>query len=248
LYFKFLKMKKLLNLFIITLLFSCGGGDEGGGGDGGVDPPPPTPPGAVTLTAPANGKVCETGTSVSDTKSNVNFSWQASSNTNTYDLQVTNLNTSVAVNKTGLTTINATVELDKGQPYTWKVISKNSSTTQTGTSTSWKFYLAGEGIKNYAPFPAELKTPASGSTVSRSSDGKVSFTWEGSDPDQGDDLKYTLYIDKTDGKQSPSSDLTNISAKNADVALDAGTLYYWRVKTSDGVNSSFSIVYSFKTE
>ena len=239
-------MKKFTYLFIFLLIFSCGG-DEGGGVDGGGDPPP-SPPGSVTLTAPANGKVCETGTSTSDIKSNVDFSWQASSNTSTYDLQVTNLNTSAVVNKNGLTSTNSTVELDKGQPYIWKVISKNTSTTQTGTSTSWKFYLAGQGIKNYAPFPADLKAPASGSTVSRSSDGKVTFTWEGSDPDQGDELKYTLYVDKTDGKQSPANDLTNITEKTVDVALDAGTLYYWRVKTSDGTNSSFSMVYSFKTD
>ena len=242
-------MKKFTYLFLLLLIISCGG-DGGDGGDtgGGGDPPPPSPPGSVTLTAPANGKVCETGTSTSDTKSNVDFSWQASSNTNTYDIQVTNLNTSAVVNKTGLTSTNTTVDLDKGQPYIWKVISKNTSTTQTGTSTSWKFYLAGQGITNYAPFPADLKTPNSGSTVSRSSDGKVTFTWEGSDPDQGDELKYTLYVDKTDGKQSPASDLTNISAKTVDVALNAGTLYYWRVKTSDGTNSSFSIVYSFRTQ
>ena len=240
-------MKKLAYLFFVLILVSCGGSEEGGG-DGGVDPPPPQPPGSVSLTAPASGKVCETGSSTSDTKSNVDFSWQASTNTNSYDLQVTNLNTSTAINKTGLTSTNATVELDKGQPYMWKVISKNTSTTQTGTSSSWKFYLAGQGIKNYAPFPADLKAPTSGSTISRSSEGKITFTWEGSDPDQGDELKYTLYVDKTDGKQSPSSDLINISAKTADVTLDAASLYYWRVKTSDGTNSSFSTVYSFRTE
>ena len=239
-------MKKFKYLLVILIMFSCGGSEEGGG-DGGVDPPP-QPPGSVSLTAPASGKVCETGSSTSETKSNVDFSWQASSNTNSYDLQVTNLNTSTAINKTGLTSTNTTVELDKGQPYMWKVISKNTSTTQTGTSSSWKFYLAGQGIKNYAPFPADLKTPKSGSTISRSSEGKITFTWEGSDPDQNDELKYTLYVDKTDGKQSPASDLTNISAKTADVTLDAATLYYWRVKTSDGTNSSFSTVYSFRTQ
>ncbi len=240
-------MKKLIYLFLVIIIASCSGSDGGGDG-GGVDPPPPQPPGSVTLTAPANGKVCETGTSISDSKSNVDFSWEASSNTSTYDLQITNLNTSSVVNKTGLTTINTTVDLEKGQPYSWKVISKNTSTTQTGTSSSWKFYLAGEGIKNYAPFPADLKTPNSGSTVSRSSDGKITFTWEGADPDQGDELKYTLYVDKTDGKQTPSSDLTNLSAKTADVALDGDSTYYWRIKTSDGTNSSFSLIYSFKTE
>jgi len=240
-------MKKIVFIFSL-LLISCSGGGDGDSGGGGVDPPPPSPPGDVTLTAPTNGKVCETGTSTSDTKSNVDFSWSASTNTSTYDLQVTNLNTSSAINKTGLSTTNTTVELDKGQPYIWKVISKNTSTTQTGTSSSWKFYLAGPGITNYAPFPAELKSPASGSTISRSSDGKVTFSWEGSDPDQGDQLKYTLYVDKTDGKQSPTSDLSDITSKTVDVALDGGTLYYWRVKTSDGTNSSFSIVYTFRTE
>lgn len=240
-------MKKLIYLFLVIIIVSCSGGDGDGDG-GGVDPPPPQPPGSVTLTAPANGKVCETGTSISDSKSNVDFSWEASSNTSTYDLQITNLNTSSVVNKTGLTTINTTVDLEKGQPYSWKVTSRNTSTTQTGTSSSWKFYLAGEGIKNYAPFPADLKTPNSGSTVSRSSDGKITFTWEGADPDQGDELKYTLYVDKTDGKQTPSSDLTNLSAKTADVALDGDSTYYWRIKTSDGTNSSFSLIYSFKTE
>ena len=240
-------MKKLVYLFLAIFMVSCGGSDEGGG-DGGVDPPPPQPPGSVTLTAPSNGKVCETGTSTSTTKSNVDFSWESSSNTSTYDLQITNLNTSSAINKTGLTSTNTTVELDKGQPFIWKVISKNTSTTQNGTSSSWKFYLAGPGITNYAPFPADLKTPASGSTVSRSSDGKVTFTWEGSDPDQGDELKYTLYVDKTNVNMSTSSDLTNLTAKTADVSLDAETLYYWRVKTSDGTNSSFSMVYSFRTQ
>ena len=115
-------MKKLTYLFAIVFLFACGG-DEGGDG-GGDPPPPPPPPGPVTLTAPANGKVCETGTSVSNSRSNVDFSWEASSNTSTYDLQITNLNTSVVLNKTGLTSTNSTVELDKAQPYIWKVISK----------------------------------------------------------------------------------------------------------------------------
>ena len=74
------------------------------------------------------------------------------------------------------------------------------------------------------------------------------FTWEGSDPDSGDTLTYTLYVDATDGKQTPPSAQTGISAKTLDVALEAATTYYWRVKTSDGTNSSYSIVYSFKTQ
>ena len=138
--------------------------------------------------------------------------------------------------------------MDKGTPYSWNITSKNTTTTTTTPSDTWKFYLSGPGIVNYAPFPADLKTPGSGSTIARSDEGKVTFTWEGSDPDSGDTLSYTLYVDKVDGKQTPPSAQTGISAKTLDVALDAATTYYWRVKTSDGTNSSYSIVYSFKTQ
>ena len=235
--------------FLFTLLLvSCGGGggdDTGGGGGGGPVDPPPTPPGKSTLVAPANNKTCETGTSVSDTQSTVAFSWNASASINTYDVRITNLNTSTATNKNGVASTSTTATLDKGVPYSWKVTSKNTQTTTA--SDTWKFYLAGDGVVNYAPFPADLKTPASGSTVTLS-DGKATFTWEGTDPDSGDTLSYTVYVDTTDGKQTPTTALSNLSAQTADVELEAATTYYWRVKTSDGTNASYSIVYSFKTQ
>ena len=110
------------------------------------------------------------------------------SSTNTYDVRITNLNTSTATNKNGVASTSTTATLDKGVPYSWKVTSKNTSSTTTTGSDTWKFYLAGDGVVNYAPFPADLKTPASGSTVTLS-DGKATFTWEGTDPDSGDTLQ-----------------------------------------------------------
>ncbi|MDC1274063.1 hypothetical protein N8Z25_01930 [Flavobacteriaceae bacterium] len=237
-------------LFTLTLI-SCGGGggDDTGGGGGGGPVDPPTPPGKATLVAPANNKTCETGTSVSDTQSTVAFSWNASASTNTYDVRITNLDTSTATNKNGVSATSTTATLDKGVPYSWKVTSKNTQTTTTTGSDTWKFYLAGDGVVNYAPFPAELKTPASGSTVTLS-DGKATFTWEGTDPDSGDTLSYTLQADKDKDavKTDPSIVVSNLSAQTADVELEAATTYYWRVKTSDGTNASYSIVYSFKTQ
>jgi len=236
--------------FIFTLiLLSCGGGggDDSGGG-GGVDPPPPPPtPAKATLVAPANNKTCETGTSVSDTQSTVTFNWNASANTNTYDVRITNLNTSTATNKNGVASTSTTATLDKGVPYSWRVTSKNTSSTTTTPSDLWKFYLAGDGVVNYAPFPADLKTPASGSTVTLS-EGKATFSWDGSDPDSGDTLSYTVYVDKVDGKQTPTSALSDLSSESVDVELEASSTYYWRVKTSDGTNASYSIIYSFKTQ
>ena len=236
-------------LFTLTLI-SCGGGggDDGGANNGGGGGGPVVnPPGKSTLTAPANSETCETGTSVSATQSEVTFTWTASSDTNTYDLKITNLNTSVVINRTALTSTSTKVTLDKGVPYSWNITSKSTASTTTTASDTWKFYLLGPGIVNYAPFPADLKTPASGSTVTRDGDGKVTFTWDGSDPD-GDSLNYTLYVDTTDGKQTPPTAQTDLTVKTLAVALDAATTYYWRVKTSDGTNSSYSIVYSFKTE
>ena len=235
-------------LFTLTLIIGCGGGggDEGGGDTGGGDVTV-NPPAKSTLSAPANNKTCETGTSVSSTQSDVDFTWGVSADTDSYDLKITDLNSSVATNKTGLTTTSTKVTLDKGVPYSWTVTSKSTKSSVTTPSNTWKFYLAGTGVANYAPFPADLKAPTSGSTVKRT-DGKATFTWEGSDPDSGDTLAYTLYVDTTDGKQTPSSAQTDLSVLTLDVALDAATTYYWRVKSSDGTNSSYSTVYTFKTE
>jgi len=235
-------------LFTLTLIIGCGGGggEEGGGDTGGGDVTV-NPPAKSTLSAPANNKTCETGTSVSSTQSDVDFTWGVSADTDSYDLKITDLNSSVATNKTGLTTTSTKVTLDKGVPYSWVVTSKSTKSSVTTPSNTWKFYLAGTGVANYAPFPADLKAPSSGSTVKRT-DGKATFTWEGSDPDSGDTLAYTLYVDTTDGKQTPASAQTDLSVLTLDVALDAATTYYWRVKSSDGTNSSYSTVYSFKTE
>ncbi|MDA0757431.1 MAG: hypothetical protein O3C01_02030 [Bacteroidetes bacterium] len=58
----------------------------------------------------------------------------------------------------------------------------------------------------------------------------------------GDTLKYILYVDMVDGKQTPVAALSNLTTKTASVALEPATTYYWRVKTSDSINSSYSIV------
>jgi len=233
-------------LFIITLIVSCGGGgEEGGTGNGGGGNS--NPPGKATLIAPANNKACETGTSVSDTQSEVTFNWNASAKTSTYDLKITNLNTNVsALNKTGITSTTTKGTLNKGIPYSWNITSKNTSSSTNTVSETWKFYLKGPGIVNYAPFPAVIKEPNE-SIVQRDNQGKVTFSWEGSDPDN-DDLSYTLYVDKIDGKQSPPSSQSNLTVKTLSIFLDSNTNYYCRVKTFDGVNSSFSTIYKFKTE
>lgn len=228
----------VLSLFFLALMISCGGSDPG----------PSTPvintPGKSVLLAPVNNQTCETGTNSSTTQSTVSFSWNSASDTETYDLKITNLNTQEATTQTGITVTNATASLTRGVPYSWNVTSKNKGTTTT-ISDSWKFYLAGNGVTNYAPFPASAVSPLPGVVVTPTN-SKLTLTWETSDV-EGSALSYTLYFDTIDGKQTPLDAHKNLTAKSKEVAVNSNTVYYWRVVTSDGTNTSTSVVYTFKT-
>ena len=77
-------MKKLLLLPILILLISCSGDRYEGVGDTPPPPPPPDPPAKATLMTPANGTECLDG-------EDVEFSWNESENTDSYNLVVKNL-------------------------------------------------------------------------------------------------------------------------------------------------------------
>ena len=119
-------------MFLSIFIFSCGGGSDGGSDDV-ITPPIQTvdPPSMATLNSPTNNKVCEEGTSVSETQSNVNFQWTAGSNTDSYDLRITNLNSDQVNNQSNITSTNKAVTLNKGTPYSWKVTSKRNGTNET---------------------------------------------------------------------------------------------------------------------
>ena len=126
----------------------------------------------------------------------------------------------------------------------WKIISKRNGTNVTASSESWKFYLSGEGLSNYPPYPASLLAPKSGKSF-QSSTTTVELSWEGLDAD-GDLLTYDLYIDTIDGNQSPDINNTLLSETSKVVEVSSGNSYFWRIKSIDiKGNSSFSIIYSF---
>ena len=233
-------MRKLILLLSIFFIFSCGSGDD--------DSTQSLPPEGALLIAPENNKVCETGTSISDSKSNVDFSWSASANTTTYDLKITNLSTNEVSNQSGVTETTTTVELSKGTAYSWQITSKNNESTENAVSSTWKFYLAGSSETTFAPFPADLISPTSGSTIQRDGNGMVTLSWAGSDPDTSSGLKYTVYLDTVDGKQAPQEDYKDLEESELTTAAASDTVYYWRVKTSDGTNVSYSLIYSFRIE
>ena len=241
-----------LYILSFVLIISCSAED-----DSGTSTPPPTTqqpkpepapsvpaPGKSSLSAPENNEVCYEGEAVDASNSEVTFSWEASSDTDSYDLQITNQETNQTQTESGITTTSKAVTLATDVSYSWKVVSKANDTSDTTSSDTWQFYLAGDGQENYAPFPATIISPTSGAAVD-ASNGLVTLSWEGNDPDEGDSLTYTIYFDEIDGLQDPQTDNTNITESSLEVEVESGTTYYWRVKTSDGTSSSFTLVYSF---
>ena len=208
--------------------------------------PAPTPqvptPGKSSLSTPENNEVCYEGEEVDESNSQVTFSWDASSDTDTYDLVITNQETSQSQTESGITSTSKAVSLATDISYSWKVVSKANDTSDTTNSDTWQFYLAGDGQENYAPFPATIISPTSGSAVD-TNNGNITLSWEGNDPDEGDSLIYTIYFDEVDGLQDPIEE--DVLESLLEVSVESGTTYYWRVKTSDGKSSSFTLVYSF---
>ena len=231
--------------FLFLSLVACGGGDSD---DDNIIPTTEVKiPGRAVLLYPENEKTCETGTSISEEFSDVDFSWKAALDADTYEVKVTNLQSNVVKRKKVTNATSTQILLSKADPYTWQVFSSNSTSSENTASDTWKFYLSAPGIVNYAPFPADLKYPAHGTTISRNTGGVITLTWGGSDPDEGNSLSYTLYLDTVDGKQVPSEGQTNLSQQFLEVSLEANTTYFWRIKTDDSTHSSFSQVHSFQT-
>ncbi len=234
-------MKKQIEIIVFVCLGVLGGCKSGSD----PAPTPIVPPSIATLLAPEKNKTCETGTSISDTQREVLFSWSPALNAEYYDILITDLKTNAVSKVEKIVGSSAKVILTKGTPYSWTLTSRTSKTEKTGTSETWNFYLAGTGATNYAPFPATIVAPLPGAKVSPQ-ENKVTLKWKGSDPED-DKLTYTVYFDAIDGKQAPIPALSNLSASSVDVSVEAGKVYYWRVKSSDGSNASTTVVYQFKT-
>jgi len=240
-----MKVRKLILIFSLAIL-GCGKTnttlDTGGGGNGGGTGTQTITPGKSILLFPAQNSVCTTGTSVSSTQTSVTFTWNASENTDSYELDIENLLTKAITTQT-YTATSTTVTLLNATPYAWTIISKTSKNTSSVTSSDvWKFYVSGPGVVYYAPFPATIVSPVFNQTVT-ASNGMTNLTWLGSDPDN--DIKnYDIYLGTS------STNLTLYKAGVTDMFLNAvpvsSTTYYWKVLTNDSKgNITDSGVYQF---
>ena len=224
-------MKKIFftSIYLLSLIMiSCGGGgdENGGGGNGGPVDPPPTPqkPQKAVLSKPENNTECLEVDAVK-------FEWNTAQNTNSYTLNVKNLIDINKVYTVTTTSTSAEITLEKGLPYSWQIISTNS-TSFVAESDKWKFYLSGEPLKNHAPFPAEIVAPSPGASVNT---GSVQLSWTFSDIDSNDTHSFDLYIDKEDASTLLAR---NWGATKRTISItDPGT-YYWRIVTKDNHGAS----------
>ncbi len=236
-------MKKLSLIFIVVLFFNCSGSDSDDDGGSITPPPAPEPPVAALLTFPDNNQECNQGTSLSTTQSAVTFTWEASSNTDSYDIIVKNLNNN-AIQSINSNTNTKSITIQKATPYSWYVVSKSTSTTETAQSATWNFYNAGDAVSSHAPFPVTLDAPTMGANLEGIT--TVSLEWTGSDLD--DDITgYVIYFDTSSPPTTPLGDSQTESTINTGVA--AGNIYYWRVITTDAEgNNSESEIFEFRVD
>jgi hypothetical protein len=233
-------MKNLSILFILALLFNCSSGDD----DGGTPQPPPSQaPTAAILSFPDNNQECNQGVEVNASQSTVTFTWNVSANTDSYGIIVKNLDNGTSVTLSSSTNEKA-ITINKATPYSWHVISKSTTSTETAQSETWKFYNAGDGVQSYAPFPAELIAPTMGSNLTGVT--TVTLEWSGSDVDN-DIIGYDIFIDTT---SPPTTQLgSNQSETTIDATVSAGNVYYWRVVITDSEgNNSESEIFSFRVD
>ncbi len=203
----------------------------------------PRIPQAAELLFPLQDSECTTGTDLSDSRSQVEFQWEAAPNTASYELRVTNQLTETT-QTVSTQALSSALPLDKGVPYSWMVISRNTETEETATSETWQFYNAGS-LKTYAPFPARIVSPRSGSGKTADTNSQVLLEWDGADVDN-DIAGYEVYFSTTAPPASLEASPSNMT-ETLLVTVAPGSVYYWKVITKDSQgNSSDSGIYSFR--
>ena len=203
-------------------------------------------PGSFNLEYPENEQACLDGSILNDLQSRVNLRWSSSKNSSKYQISIKNLND----NSNLIFESNSNsqeVILKHGEPYAWEVTAEVPESSSSLTSKEWRFYLAGLGEVNYAPFPPELISPRPSAKVNLNSNDQVLLNWSCTDPDS--DIKgYKVYLDSTDGSNLIASfDETKNQVLIA-VGATAETNYFWKVIAYDNQgNTASSGVYSFST-
>lgn len=207
---------------------------------------PPVNPQAAILITPLDDETCLDGVSINDTQSEVFFSWTPALDAISYEIILTNL---FSLNQQIFSVKNNEISLilKKDEPYQWYVKSIGEEGSLSAESEIWKFYLAGDAIINFAPFPSDLISPESGSTITTDINNNITLSWKASDVD-GDLHKFELYLDQ----KNPPTLTYDINYTQQEVffevEVEKNKTYYWKVIAFDiSGNQSDSGVYAFRT-
>ena len=233
-------MKNIFYVFLLTFLLGCTAEEQ------------PTEesnlfPSEFELLYPENGSACLDGSIINDTQSKITFLWNSSTHAVKYTLNITNLRDNYS-QKLESSERSLEVTLKHGDPYAWSVTALGSDNTATLTSEEWKFYLAGNGIVNYAPFPPELILPRPSALVTLNADNLLLLSWTCSDV-EGDLKSYKVYLDQNDASTLIRTITASENTITIAVEAVADATYFWKVIAEDSEgNTASSGVYSFRTQ
>ena len=223
---------KRFSLLIIFILFQCSKDEI-------------LEPDSVFLISPTNQDRCSSSTILDESKSQVDFSWSESLNTDQYEIIIENQSNNLQIKKTSLKN-NISLILERGINYSWWVISRSNKSSITAKSLTWQFYLEGPSIIEHIPFSAVLLTPENQEEINLNDQNRYILKWRGNDLDDDIDY-YSLYL----GNSIDEVNIIENKIKNQQVELELlkQKTYYWKILTIDlkGNNSS-SQIYSFYTK
>ena len=206
----------------------------------------PADPGVASLISPVDKETCLDGVSINDTQSNVNFLWGTATDALSYELEIANLLTQ-STQLYSSDTNEISIALSKAEPYSWSVRSIGETGTTASVSDPWKFYLAGDAVVNYAPFPSELITPRSGANTTPDINNLVILRWTADDVDN-DLNRFEVYLDAIDGTTLNQEIEYLAEETQLEVEVENNTVYYWKIVAIDSNgNQSSSGVYTFRT-
>lgn len=233
-------MKKLMYLFVFSLVFvSCGGDD----GDDTTPEPPVSEnkaPNTPAQIAPTNNLLC--------IDNSVLFEWTAATDPEgdavSYELQIAT-NTAFSENAVMRTSSDTTISvlLEKGVAYYWRVKSTDAKNASSEYSSTYSFYTEGDGKSNHLPFAPALEAPILQSIIQESS---VVLKWTASDVDN-DPLLFDVYVGLSNPPTSKVAE--DISDVSFHLDLESSKYYYWKVVVKDdkgGVTTGQ--VWGFKTD
>ncbi len=181
-------------------------------------------PSIVQLTFPSKDLLCIDNT--------IAFNWSAAIDPDNDDLEYNLIIAKdrqlveVIENRT-LSNTGATITLEKATAFYWQVNAIDVTNNLSSKSEVFAFFTKGDGITNYAPFMADLKTPTDNATVNA---GNISLTWDASDINTDDTLTYEVFFGEDDVITSVASSL---SEKMYEVSVASGKTYSWRVNVTD---------------